>query len=353
MTAARSLLSEPAEEGTKPDSHDPPTFSAALHAGTHRSCICTTSGNYGTYVAVQRMAIAMFARPNRTQTKACSQIWDFDQMETPRSSCSVDLRSAATPAEVQAILAEVTMIRPELTAFFGCRYYAAPRPAEAVALLASSCTLPSQGWGQLPSRPPFPGRRVSGLATARHANRPQRLSLSGPLRAPRNSRPSTAHPKARKCQRRRGAGCGGIGTVLMAPSGRNLRLRGSGTRPVPQPCRRTGTGAQPARRPRHSVRVLLTIYVHCIPGCAQIASQHIEQALRPSQMVPAGPQKSAQTPGIPSVMRSCDSWTQWDTAGPEPSAQIGYTSATRGNADPRGRPTDRGPGPAVSGTRSP
>ena len=67
----------------------------------------------------------------------------------PRSSCSAGPRSAATPAEVQAILAEVTQIRPELTAFFGCLYYAALRPAEAVALRASSCIIPSRGWGQL------------------------------------------------------------------------------------------------------------------------------------------------------------------------------------------------------------
>lgn len=70
--------------------------------------------------------------------------WKF-----PRSSFVVDPRSAATPGEEQAILAEVTQIRPELTAFFGCLYYAALRPAEAVALRASSCTLPARGWGQL------------------------------------------------------------------------------------------------------------------------------------------------------------------------------------------------------------
>ena len=67
----------------------------------------------------------------------------------PRSPGSAGLRSAATLAEVQAILAEVTTIRPELTAFFGCLYYAALRPAEAVALRADSCILPSRGWGQL------------------------------------------------------------------------------------------------------------------------------------------------------------------------------------------------------------
>jgi hypothetical protein len=42
-------------------------------------------------------------------------------------------RPAVAPAQVEAILAEVTRIRPELTAFFGCLYYAALRPAEAVA----------------------------------------------------------------------------------------------------------------------------------------------------------------------------------------------------------------------------
>jgi hypothetical protein len=36
----------------------------------------------------------------------------------------------------------------------------------------------------------------------------------------------------------------------------------------------------------------------------------------------SSPRTSAQTPGIPSVMRPCHSWTQWDTAGPETSDQI-------------------------------
>jgi integrase len=70
------------------------------------------------------------------------------------------------------------------------------------------------------------------------------------------------------------------------------------------------SGAPPAEiaaRAGHSVRVLLTIYAHGIPGCDQIASQHIEQALNPSRWPPAGPQQPARTPGIPSVMRPCHS----------------------------------------------
>jgi hypothetical protein len=62
------------------------------------------------------------------------------------------------------------------------------------------------------------------------------------------------------------------------------------------------SGAPPAEvapRAGHSVRVLLAVYAHCIPGCDQIASQHIEEALNPSHWPPAGPQKSGADPGNP------------------------------------------------------
>ena len=140
-----------------------------------------------------------------------------------------------------------------------------------------------------------------------------------------------------------------------------------------------GTGAQPARRPYdlrhaalslwlasgappaeiaaragHSVRVLLTIYAHCIPGCDQIASQHIEQALRPSQWPSAGPQESAWTPGIPSVMRPCHSWTQWDTAGPDTSAQIRLDACDlRKYRSREAGSMDHGPGRPIPGAPFP
>ena len=69
--------------------------------------------------------------------------------QPPGSRFAAGPQSAATPAEVQTVLAEVSRICPELTAFFGCLYYAALRPAEAVALHATSCALPTSGWGQL------------------------------------------------------------------------------------------------------------------------------------------------------------------------------------------------------------
>jgi hypothetical protein len=101
-------------------------------------------------------------------------------------------------------------------------------------------------------------------------------------------------------------------------------------------------------RPRHSVQVLLSIYAHCIPGHDQIASQQIEQALHSSRWLPAGPQQSTQTPGIPSAMRPCHSWTQRDTAGPDTSAQIREIPVTCGNTGRRNqvhglRPQTGGP----------
>ena len=50
---------------------------------------------------------------------------------------------------MRVILAQVTQIRPDLTAFFGCLYYAALRPEEAVALRRADTILPRHGWGTL------------------------------------------------------------------------------------------------------------------------------------------------------------------------------------------------------------
>lgn len=65
---------------------------------------------------------------------------------SPRSSNAVNPAVVASPEQVQALLASVTRLRPGLTAVFGCLYYAALRPEEAVALCQSDCDLPAHGW---------------------------------------------------------------------------------------------------------------------------------------------------------------------------------------------------------------
>jgi integrase len=266
--------------------------------------------------------------------------------QPPRSSCSAGPRSAATPAEVQAILTEVTQIRPELTAFFGCLYYAAQRPAEAVALRASSCVIPSRGWGQLTLTGSLP-RSARAWTGQRHATRTAQPQIPpGRRRQDGPDPPSACPPPALalvgfRVRRRWAAVPGARGGPLseslygrvwyQARAAANPGHAGTQAASRPYDLRHAAlslwlaSGAPPAEiaaRAGHSVRVLLTVYAHGMPGCDQIASQQIEQALRPSQWPPAGPRKSAQAPGIPSVMRPCHSWTQRDTAGPETSAQI-------------------------------
>ena len=266
--------------------------------------------------------------------------------QPPRSSCSAGLRSATTPAEVQAILAEVTQIRPELTAFFGCLYYAALRPAEAVALRASSCALPSSGWGQLTLTASLPrsARAWTGNGAPREPrglkHRPEGAIRTVPI-PPQLARLLRWHLRAFGCAADgrlfRGARGGPLSESLYGRTWHQARAAaipadGTGAQPVRRPydLRHAAlslwlaSGAPPAEiaaRAGHSVRVLLTIYAQCIPGCDLIASQHIDRALRASTGPPL-PTRTAPPGQIPSAMRPCHSWTQRDTAGPDTSAQI-------------------------------
>jgi hypothetical protein len=84
------------------------------------------------------------------------------QWHAPKAATAVDPRVIASPEQVDAILRQVGKIRPELTAFFGCLYYPALRPAEAVALRRDCLTLPARGWGQLTLINSLPGLPVPG-----------------------------------------------------------------------------------------------------------------------------------------------------------------------------------------------
>ena len=263
--------------------------------------------------------------------------------QPPGSRFAAGLQSAATPAEVQTVLAEVTRIRPELTAFFGCLYYAALRPAEAVALRATSCALPASGWGQLTLTGSLPrsARAWTGNGTPREPrglkHRPGGASRTVPI-PPQLVRLLLHHlhtygsaADGRLFGGARGGPLSESRYGRIWRQARNAAAMPGAARLRPYDLRHAAlslwlaSGAPPAEvaaRAGHSVRVLLTIYAHRIPGCDQIASQHIEEALNPSRWPPAGPQDPAQTPGIPSVMRPCHSWTQRDTVGSGASTHI-------------------------------
>ncbi|MEY9845779.1 integrase [Streptacidiphilus sp. BW17] len=64
----------------------------------------------------------------------------------------VEPEVAVSPEQARALLAAVReqgKRGKHLEAFFGCLYFAALRPAEAVWLRRENCTLPEQGWGSL------------------------------------------------------------------------------------------------------------------------------------------------------------------------------------------------------------
>ncbi len=77
---------------------------------------------------------------------------DIIQWKMPEVAHEVDRRVVANPKQVRQLLAAVRAQgrRGEhLEAFFGCLYYAAMRPSEALDLREAHCILPERGWGRL------------------------------------------------------------------------------------------------------------------------------------------------------------------------------------------------------------
>lgn len=70
----------------------------------------------------------------------------------PKAVHAVDRRVVANPVQVRTLLDAVReqgRSGPRLVAFFGCLYYAAMRPEEAVALRKANLSLPAEGWGEI------------------------------------------------------------------------------------------------------------------------------------------------------------------------------------------------------------
>ena len=224
----------------------------------------------------------------------------------PKAAAAVNPQTVASPAQVRAILAEVARLRPELTAFFGCLYYAALRPEEAVAL------------------------RSANLVLARHGR--GKLILTGACPRTGSAWTSTATPHEPRCLKHRPDGAVRVVPVLTAladllrqhlrkygtaPDGRLFRGARDGflsestygriwhaAREIafgPQlaatslACRpydlrhaalllwlnATGAPAEVAARAGNSVHVLQDVYAHCTDGREDLISQQIEDALDP------------------------------------------------------------------------
>jgi hypothetical protein len=163
---------------------------------------------------------------------------------SPKASCAVDPRSAASPAQVRAILAEVARLCPELTAFFGCLYYAL-RPAEAVALRAGSCTLPPRGWGHLTLTASLPrSARAWTSNGASHEPRSLKLRPEGTIRIV----PSLSASSSVTCRFMDAPQMGGCSEASAAARSAKAATAASGTKPAPR------RQPPPARAPRHCAR---------------------------------------------------------------------------------------------------
>ena len=142
------------------------------------------------------------------------------QWHAPKAAVAVSPPTVASPAQVQAILTQVALMRPDLVAFFACLYYAALRPEEALALRQSHLTLPAHGRGAMnltgacprtaaawtsngspPGRPrPRPGSHPAGPPPLRPAPRGPVLVAERQQRAGRGRRPR-GHQRARPGER--------------------------------------------------------------------------------------------------------------------------------------------------------
>jgi integrase len=278
----------------------------------------------------------------------------------PQSSPALDPAVVASPEQVSALLDTVARTRPELTAFFGCLYYAALRPEEAVALRLADCNLPSSGWGMLRLAAATP--RTAAAWTSDGTSYEQRglkhrpdgairmvpapPVLVGMLRA-HHAAYGTA-PDGRLFRGTRGGPLSGSVYGRAWQSARALALEpelaASGLARRPYDLRHAalslwlnsgGDPAQIAARAGHSVAVLLTVYSHCIHGRDGLLNQQISRVLGPPPT--PGPCPSV---GKPAVIP--DRATPWEPAvapterrPPKPSAMCPWIPRPA-----RRRPTD-------------
>jgi len=226
------------------------------------------------------------------------------QWRAPTAAAAIHPAAVASPAQVGAILAQVNSTRPELTAFFGCLYYAALRPVEAVALRGEDLILPEDRRGKiiLTSACPRTGTPWTSTGTPHEPrglkHRPAGATRVVPippvlvsmLRRHLDEYGST--PDGRLFRGARGgilsesvygrawhaARQAALGPDLAATTlaRRPYDLRHAGLSPW---LNASAEPAEVAARAGNSARVLHDVYLHCTSGRDDTVSQQIEDTL--------------------------------------------------------------------------
>ena len=241
--------------------------------------------------------------------------------QIPWSSAALDPVIVANPAQVSALLDMVARIKPEMTAFFGCLYYAALRPEEAVGLRFADCDLPGSGWGMLRLAAAVPRTAAAWTSSGTsHEQRGLKHRPDGTIRMvpvpPVLTAMLRAHdaaygtaPDGRLFRGTRGGPLSEsvYGRVWQAARILALgpELAASGLARRPYDLRHAalslwlnsgGDPAQIAARAGHSVAVLLTVYSHCIHGRDDLLNQQIDRVLEPPAR--RGPCPTARKPAV-------------------------------------------------------
>jgi integrase len=304
----------------------PPDLRAALDAITmrldgSRAAPATITRKH----AVLHAALAYAAETGLLDTNPLDTItW-----RVPRTAAAISPAVVASPDQVQALLAALTRHRPDLTAFFGCLYYAALRPEEAVALHASDCHLPARGWGLLTITGAAPRTATAWTSTGtpyelrglkhrpagtirtvpippvlvgllrRHLHNHSTTPGGLVFRGTRGGLLSDSVYGRAWCHARATALGPGLAATPLARRPYDLRHAA-----LSLWLNAGGEPAQIAARAGNSVHVLLTVYTHCIHGHDQQLNQHITTALNPAPQPPgqhaADPDPHHRHPQCPS-----------------------------------------------------
>ena len=231
---------------------------------------------------------------------------DRIQWTAPKVAEAVDRRSVVDHARARALLAAVRdqgATGRHLEAFFGCLYYSALRPSEAIALTRADLQLPEQGWGELALNHSDPatsrqwtddGVRSRRQLKHRGKDEVRFVPVPPPLTAlvQRHLAEHGTTPDGRLFRSPRG---GPLAEAVYGRAWREARRRALTSAEVASPLAARpydlrhaavstwlnagGPATQVAEWAGHSVHVLLKVYAKCIVGQDDAARRRIGDAL--------------------------------------------------------------------------
>ena len=229
---------------------------------------------------------------------------DLVRWHAARAAVAISPVTVASPAQVQTILAQVDRVRPELAAFFGCLYYAALRPEEAVALRRDDLVLTEPGRCKLVLTTSCPRTGTAWTSTGTpHEPRGLKHRPAGAIRVVpipsilarmlgRHLRQFGTAPDGRLFRGTRGGMLSESvygrtwHTARRAALGPELAATALLCRPYDLRhaalslwLNASGAPAEVAARAGNSARVLHEVYLHCINGHEDLVTQQIEDAL--------------------------------------------------------------------------